>query len=232
MANHDLDPERQWDEYEWERFLQQQDQKTQRYMELLEQYMDNPDRDAIIAQEMGWSQILVEDDFDDDEMDEDELDDEDPDEEEEEDPIAILFEPEDNPEDDEVSFEQNPLYQQAFSLTLYIDSLFDAYGQLPNNPAAAQLSTQCALASAKLAAALSGDESDEKGMTIAYLKRALRAISQVIECALVLLRDQVLQQDEFQRIHNEAFRVRDNIIVLMGDLRAQWRKQMQEGDHD
>ena len=30
MAEHDSD--RAWDEYEWERFLQQQDQKTEKYM--------------------------------------------------------------------------------------------------------------------------------------------------------------------------------------------------------
>jgi hypothetical protein len=34
MAEHDR--ERAWDEYDWERFLQQQDQKTEKYMELLE----------------------------------------------------------------------------------------------------------------------------------------------------------------------------------------------------
>src|SRR5271168_5506774 len=47
-----------WDEYQWERFLQQQDRKTERYMELLEKYMDHPDRDQIIAREMGWSHLL------------------------------------------------------------------------------------------------------------------------------------------------------------------------------
>ena len=43
MAGHDSD--RAWDEYEWERFLQQQDQKTEKYMELLEKYIDDPQRD-------------------------------------------------------------------------------------------------------------------------------------------------------------------------------------------
>ena len=52
MAGHDSD--RAWDEYEWERFLQQQDQKTEKYMELLEKYIDDPQRDEIVAREMGW----------------------------------------------------------------------------------------------------------------------------------------------------------------------------------
>ena len=41
--------ERVWDEYDWERFLQQQDRKTEKYMELLEKYLDDPNRDQIIA---------------------------------------------------------------------------------------------------------------------------------------------------------------------------------------
>ena len=44
--------------YEWERFLQQQDHKTEKYMELLERYLDDPQRDQIIAREMGWTQLL------------------------------------------------------------------------------------------------------------------------------------------------------------------------------
>ena len=48
-------PERMWDEYDWERFLQQQDGKTEKYMQLLETYLDDPRRDEIIAREMGWT---------------------------------------------------------------------------------------------------------------------------------------------------------------------------------
>ncbi len=52
--------ERVWDEYDWERFLQQQDRKTEKYMELLEKYLDDPNRDQIIAREMGWHHLLDE----------------------------------------------------------------------------------------------------------------------------------------------------------------------------
>ena len=36
MGGFDREPGRAWDEYDWERFLQQQDHKTEKYMELLE----------------------------------------------------------------------------------------------------------------------------------------------------------------------------------------------------
>ncbi|MEP6956150.1 MAG: hypothetical protein ABI883_04940, partial [Chthoniobacterales bacterium] len=55
MPGYDHEPDRAWDEYEWERFLQQQDHKTEKYMELLEKYLDHPQRDQIIAREMGWT---------------------------------------------------------------------------------------------------------------------------------------------------------------------------------
>ena len=58
MADFYDEPERAWDEYDWERFLQQQDSKTERYMELFEKYIDDPNRDQIIAQEMGWTHLL------------------------------------------------------------------------------------------------------------------------------------------------------------------------------
>src|SRR5579862_5904937 len=51
-------PEKVWDEYDWERFLQEQDRKTEKYMELLERYIDDPNRDQIIAREMGWIHLL------------------------------------------------------------------------------------------------------------------------------------------------------------------------------
>ena len=63
MPGYDHEPDRAWDEYEWERFLQQQDHKTEKYMELLEKYLDHPQRDQIIAREMGWTQLLNGDDW-------------------------------------------------------------------------------------------------------------------------------------------------------------------------
>src|SRR5438034_9632785 len=65
MSGFDHESERAWDEYDWERFLQQQDHKTEKYMELLEKYLDDPQRDQIIAREMGWTQLLNANDWSD-----------------------------------------------------------------------------------------------------------------------------------------------------------------------
>ena len=51
----DFTPGEVWDEYVWERFLQQQDRNAEKYFQLLEKYINDPDCDEIIAEEMGWN---------------------------------------------------------------------------------------------------------------------------------------------------------------------------------
>ena len=212
MDNHE-DPEKIWDEYDWERFLQQQDRTTERYMELLEKYLDDPDRDQLIANEMGWNHLPLEgganwieeaDSLFAEEME--------------------MMEEEDELEEMEAcedGFEMHPLYQAAFALTVWIDQLFDELVELENHPAAVKLATQTAIASAKLAAALSDDDVDELGMTIAYLKRALKAITLAMEAGLQLKKE--ITPKRLATLNQRLFQIRDGIITLMGEFRSEWR---------
>ena len=214
MAGFDHEPERAWDEYDWERFLQQQDHKTEKYMELLEKYLDDPQRDQIIAREMGWTQLLESKDWSaevDAMLDEDSNDNE----------IDDGMEPA-TPLD---TFEDHSLYRAAFSLTIWIDQLFDQDSSLQNEPAAVKLATQSALASAKLAAALSDDDVDEIGMTIAYLKRALKAITTSMDAAGLLLSERLITAEQHSVLQQRIFQVRDGIITLMGEYRGEWRRR-------
>ena len=105
------DSDRAWDEYEWERFLQQQDKRTEKYMELLEKYIDDPNRDEIVAREMGWCNALEEtgNEWQEEEFEEDE----------ETQSAADII------NGCAESFEQHVLYRAAFNLTIWIDQLFD-----------------------------------------------------------------------------------------------------------
>ena len=212
MADYFDEPERVWDEYDWERFLQQQDSKTDRYMELFEKYIDDPNRDQIIAREMGWSDVL-------DHPAEGEAVEE------------LEFEVEEAEEDQETdnntreSFEAHPLYQSAFALTVWIDQLLDRVPNSQSSPLGVKLASNVAVASAKLAAALSDQDNEEIGMTIAYLKRALRAISTGIEAASEMNQNGALKAAQYHDLFQRLFQVRDQIIVLMGDLRAEWRRR-------
>ena len=215
MAEYEGEPERIWDEYEWERFLQQQDGKTEKYMQLLETYLDHPERDEIIAREMGWTQLLDANDWS---AELDALLDESA---SEEDDVAI-----ENTRSSAEVFEEHDLYRAAFALTIWIDQLFDQNASLQNEPAAVKLATHAALASAKLAAALSGDNLDEIGMTIAYLKRALKAITISMETAAQLRKPaRRISRSQYAVLLERLFRVRDGIIALMGEYRAEWRRR-------
>ena len=95
-------------------------------------------------------------------------------------------------------FRGSRLYRAAFALTVWIDQLFERTAALQNEPAAVKLATHSALASAKLAAALSDEEVDEIGMTIAYLKRALKAITVSMDGAAQLVRREI---DHSRAVH-------------------------------
>ncbi|MEO5753757.1 MAG: hypothetical protein ABIR38_03530 [Chthoniobacterales bacterium] len=214
MAGHDSD--RAWDEYEWERFLQQQDQKTEKYMELLEKYIDDPRRDEIVAREMGWCRQEGADEVWRDEVDG--LFDDEPEEEEAMSGFDQII-------DCSESFEQHTLYRSAFSLTIWIDRLFEDRSKLQNDPAAVKLATHAALASAKLAAALSDEEAEELGMTIAYLKRALKAITVAMDASAQLGAQKSLTRQQTSALQQRLFQVRDGIIQLMGEFRGEWLRR-------
>jgi hypothetical protein len=218
MSGYEPEPDRVWDEYEWERFLQQQDHKTEKYMELLEKYLDHPQRDQIIAREMGWTQLLNEEESDSwsEEVD------------------AMLAEEASSRDGSGTQqesaaftdgFEDHTLYRAAFALTVWIDQLFDEQTTLQNEPAAVKLATHSALASAKLAAALSDDDVDEIGMTIAYLKRALKAITVSMEAGGQLVGEKLITAQQHSVLQQRLFEVRDGIISLMGQYRGEWLRR-------
>jgi hypothetical protein len=218
MPGYDHEPNRAWDEYEWERFLQQQDHKTEKYMELLEKYLDHPQRDQIIAREMGWTQLVNGEEWT-AEMDELLTDD------------ASDAEANQTTEETDLAdatvdgFEDHSLYRAAFALTVWIDQLFDENSALQNEPSAVKLATHSALASAKLAAALSDDDVDEIGMTIAYLKRVLKAITVSMEAAVQMLSERLITSRQHSVLEQRLFQVRDGIISLMGEYRGEWLRR-------
>lgn len=204
MGEHSNEPDGVWDEYDWERFLQQQDRKTERYMDLLEKYMDHPNRDQLISQEMGWQHFA---EFTCEGKEVDSLPDE------------------DSPENQGQSFEFHPLYQACFALTIWLDHLVEQKDKEANSPAMIKVSNQTAIANAKLAAALSDDDLDEIGMTIAYLKRALKAISTALDALPNLVVEVSLSKRQALTLKKRLFHIRDGIIEQMGLYRAQWRER-------
>ncbi len=54
MEGRDYCEDDDWDEDDWERFLQKADVRTAKYLELFETLHTRPDCDKLIAKEMGW----------------------------------------------------------------------------------------------------------------------------------------------------------------------------------
>jgi hypothetical protein len=147
-----------WDEYKWERFLQQQDRNTEKYFHLLEKYMDHPDCDEIVAEEMGWSI------FEEAEQEQGHF------EEFLNEAVEYLTDDEEQVYDDEFEeFTQSPAYEDTLRLHRWINRLLEQARGPSRTPRGAPLCH--ALGSprgAKLAAGLCGHDTSEIGMTIAY----------------------------------------------------------------
>jgi hypothetical protein len=218
-------PEKAWDEYDWERFFQEQDRKTEKYMELLERYIDDPNRDQIIAREMGWNHLLdregqewaesVDSRFCEEAQ---EGEDDDPEGESVDETAAEALEGE--------AIEYHPLYQVAVALNTWISFLFEECGGgLENHPVAVKLSTHVQIATNKLGSALGDEDIDEIGMTIAYLKRALSAVTIALGSAVELQEERLISGEQFGVLNQRLFQIRDGVIQLMGEYRTEWRRR-------
>jgi len=212
MADHDdFSSEDVWDEYQWERFLQTQDRCTEKYFGLLEKYLDHPDRDSLIADEMGWTHQSLEHAWEAEFLcDADE-------------------ETEECAEEEFARFASSDVYNDTLLLHQWINEWLDSHEDLKDDPLAALFAKRSAVCGAKLAAALCGEDSTELGMTIAYLKRALKAANDSLDAAAKLSGLGHLSPSETAEARSLVFRIRDRVIELMGEFRTEWQKRYGAG---
>jgi hypothetical protein len=110
--------EKPWSEERWEQEFRRSDARADRFGELLETFMDHPDRDELVAREMGWDDFadkLAERDraraageLDDDEEEEDDGD------EAAEFPIFSDYDDEDEDEDEDDEDTEDVTFDTAF----------------------------------------------------------------------------------------------------------------------
>jgi hypothetical protein len=53
----EAEDDRPWNEEQWEQAMKESDLRAARFGELLETLLDHPDRDEIVAREMGWNDL-------------------------------------------------------------------------------------------------------------------------------------------------------------------------------
>lgn len=206
-----FEPEEVWDEYVWERFLQEQDRNTEKYFKLLETYMDHPNRDEIIAEEMGWSVFEAAEEWNDSDDDNE--------------PSELVLEEEYEGDEEFEEFTQSPVYADTLRLHKWINRLFDTREDLREHPEAVRFATRSAICGAKLAAALCGQENTEIGMTIAYLKRALKAANDALEAAQILADTGVLDRRRANHGRRLVFAIRNRVVDHMREYRRLWSER-------
>ncbi len=208
----DFQPEEAWDEYVWERFLQEQDRNTEKYFQLLETYMDHPNRDEIIAEEMGWSVFEAAESVDSEEL-------------EGETPEFLLEDEEDDGDDEFEEFTHSAVYSDTLRLHKWINRLFDSREDLREHPEAVRFATRSAICGAKLAAALCGQDQTEIGMTIAYLKRALKAANDALDAIQILADTEVLDRRRANHGRRLVFSIRNCVVDQMREYRRLWTER-------
>lgn len=213
-------PDGPMDEFAWERSLRESDALTDRFAELFEQYLDHPDRDRIIAKEMGWTWLeaaveaqecgeLV--------MDPEDFEDLDP---VEPDPMR---EGRDwiRTEDGRIT---HPLSLRAYELGQRIWTYCDdENGENEDcDPDLQEMMFQTQCLSAKLSGALDGlayGEDAEAGFIVACLKRTLKYVNAVLGASDKVHVRKLMPPDIHTTFRNELFSIREQILTLMRHYR-------------
>jgi len=224
---------RDWDEVRYEQFLRESDASTERYGRLLRKYKDHPDSERIIAREMGWTWLEEALDQQEQQQENKTENTEDNSGEFEED-IEDYGLPPPDPMREGIDWVRDgrgrishPIQKRANNaLHLLLDEL-EAAGHFPEekDDQLADFVSGFMTVSAKLAGALGGiargDDLFEPGMVIAWLKRILEILNQTIAAAEAIKDKRFLAAERFTYYRGELFGIRERILELITQLRAQ-----------
>jgi len=217
------DPEEEWDEHDYEKFLKECDARTDKYGELLDKYGDSDEADAKIAKEMGWDQPV--DPEDDDRPLIEELN-------------AICAEAADKPPlepaperegidwiRDETGEIHHPLQRRCFESAVKFWKQADELGiEKLANADLDQFILEFQTTGAKLAGALNpiarGFALPEPAFTVAYLKRALDHLHKSQAALEAVAPRNLLPETMVVEARKELFEIREGILKLMDELRG------------
>jgi hypothetical protein len=238
---HEPSEEKEWDEFDYEKFMRESDARTDKYGELLDKYMDHPDRDRIIAKEMGWG--WLEEALDEQKEPEEESKAEEqfaPDADGEfEGNVEEGFEfPDDLPDlqpdpategvdwvRDKHGHTSHPLALRALDRSVALWRKCDELGlRKTEDEDICDLISEYQITSAKLAGALNGlaygRDLREGAFIVAYLKRALGHLHAAQGALEKVTPKKVLPEDTVETVRKELFEIREEILRLMDEFRG------------
>ncbi len=220
------DPEAEWDEHDYEKFMKECDARTDKYMELLEKYGDTREAEEKIAKEMGW-----------DNEDENETGDgEELMSVEEMNRITeeALNEPPPEPEPhreglDWIRTEQgdlrHPLQHRCHESAMKVWRQCDELGlEKTGDNDLSRFVFEFHSTAAKLAGALNGIAQGrgfrDHAFTVAYLKRALDHLHKAQTGLEAVAPKKLLPEEMVSVARKELFEIREGILQLMDEFRA------------
>ncbi len=216
------------DEFQWEEFMKKSDEIADKLAKLMEEHMDDPDLDEIIAREMGWKKVSEDDGIERpwlDEMNEaieEMLDDE----KAEEWKKAAGFSDESDAEKTEL--EQDPLYVMGHSFTIdsmrWCESLSD---EVKNDAGMRSVMEHLMIPAVKIAGALGvdGDAEAEKeilGLRLANYKRGLHAANTVLNGLSEAKEKGLIASEIVFPIIKQATELRNAIAVRIIEVRERF----------
>jgi hypothetical protein len=224
----DLDPESEvpMDEFQWEKFMKESDVRTDKYSKLLDKYMDHPDRDRIVAREMGWTWV------------EEMMDAEDKGALEESEDKCLFGDVPDlepNPLTEGTDWVRNehghvehPLCLRARNVATELWSHAEKLGLLGDDgdKELHDMIFQVQMAGAKLAGALNHlayDDDRDGGFLVAALKRALNYLHEAIALTAKVEAKNLIEVDRLKGYEKNLFEIREEILSLMKRYREDVR---------
>ena len=219
------DPEEEWDEHDYEKFLKECDARTDKYGELLDKYGHSDEAQDKIAKEMGWERELTEEEAEEESRRIDEINAA---------CEAALNEPEPEPDPhregidwirDDQGYLCHPLQHRCSESALKFWHLADKLGlDKTADKDLEQFIFEFQTTSAKLAGALDGIARGEghadAAFTVAYLKRALDHLHKSQAGLEAVAPKKLLPETAIAEARKELFEIREGVLRLMDELRG------------
>ncbi len=225
VSPYDPADDKPMDEFEWERFMKESDKRTYKYGKLLEKYMDHPDRDQIVAREMGWDGLADDLEAYDEAVEKGEVQPFDFEESGFEDPVPNPLTEGIDWIRDEHGHPVHPLQHQAFEVVMALwheckDAGLLEEGAFNHEVHDMLFNGQCI--GAKLAGALNHmgyDSAPGNGFVVACLKRALPYFDEMMLALEKVRKQETFPSERLNRFSADMFAIRAEIVQLMEKFR-------------
>jgi hypothetical protein len=219
------DPEEEWDEHDYEKFLKESDARTDKYMELLDKYGDSDEAEEKIAKEMGWARELTEEETEQENRRIEEMN---------RACEEALNEPPPEPDPHRKGIDwirtedgdlRHPLQHQCSEIAMKFWHLTDELGlEKTEDKDLEQFIFEFQTTGAKLAGALNGIAEGrpytDNSFTVAYLKRALDHLHKSQAGLEAVAPKKLLPEAAILEARRELFEIREGILKIMDELRG------------